>query len=90
MIRLAQGDKVKKVRIFRAWFSDGPGVPGNFDTHLNQIVAKRSFTVTSNGLTHTHGRVATAEFWHVQLNYAVLRAAAMVPSALPVARSWVH
>ena len=32
---------------------DGPGVPGNFDTHLNQIVAKHSFTVTSNGLTHT-------------------------------------
>ena len=32
---------------------DGPGVSGNFDTHLNQIVAKHSFTVTSNGLTHT-------------------------------------
>ena len=31
---------------------DGPGVPGNFDTHLNQIVAKHSFTA-SNGLTHT-------------------------------------
>ena len=29
MIRLAQGDKVKKVRIFRAWFSHGSGaVPG--------------------------------------------------------------
>ena len=25
MIRLAQGDKVKKVRIFRAWFSHGSG-----------------------------------------------------------------
>ena len=25
MTRLAQGDKVKKVRIFRAWFSHGSG-----------------------------------------------------------------
>ena len=25
VIRLAQGDKVKKVRIFRAWFSHGSG-----------------------------------------------------------------
>ena len=30
---------------------DGPGV--HFDTDLNQIVAKHSFSVTSNGLTHT-------------------------------------
>ena len=28
------------------------GVPGNYDTHTNQITATRSFTFTSNGLPH--------------------------------------
>ena len=37
MIRLAQGDKVKKVRIFRAWFSQSSLLKSELESELSLL-----------------------------------------------------